>query len=333
MPELRKDYVTDTWVIFAPARSKRPTAPPAGRRFTDPDGCPFCEGHEHLTPPETFAIRSGAPNEPGWQVRCVPNLFPALEPHEAFERSSQALFDRVTGVGTHEVIVEATDHRAHLALLDEHQVRRVVLAYRQRYRDLSRDERFRYVLIFKNHGERAGATISHPHSQLIAMPIIPQRILEETSGARTPSPDGCGFCRVIAAEIEDGRRVIREDGAFLALSPYAARFPFEAWILPRRHAPAFETLDDDGCARFGRILRDVLARLYHVLNDPDLNFYIHTAPCRDTTDGFHWHVEITPRFAEIAGFERGTGMFINPVLPEDAASILRGDVEIAGPGR
>jgi UDPglucose--hexose-1-phosphate uridylyltransferase len=333
MPELRKDYITDTWVIFAPVRSQRPIAGTASRRTTDPESCPFCEGHEHLTPPETYALRDGPRDSPGWRVRCVPNRYPALEPIGPVDRSSEAMFGRVSGVGSHEVIVEAPDHGGHLGLMGDDQVGRVVRAYRERIRDLSGDPRTRYVLVFKNHGERAGASISHPHSQLIAMPIVPQRIVEEVEGARrhaSANPGGCGFCEVLEAELADGRRIIARDDAFVALSPFAARFPFETWIAPRAHAAAFESLDDAGSTRFARILKDVLARLYVVLNDPDLNFYIHTAPVGAPADSFHWHVEVTPRLAEIAGFERGTGMFINQVMPEDAAAILRGSVRAAG---
>ena len=334
MPELRKDYVTDTWVIFAPARSQRPGLGSNERRLTDRDACPFCEGHEHMTPPETYAVRSrGRPNAPGWLVRCVPNKFPALEPTGDVARTADTLYDRVSGVGTHEVIVETPKHDGNLAFLEHDQLVQIILAYRDRYLELSRDPRYRYVLIFKNHGERAGATLSHPHSQLIAMPIVPQRIQEELEAVRRhrrANSGACVFCRVVDTELRERRRVVIENPAFVAISPFAARFPFETWILPKDHVESFDGLDDAGSSSLAEILRDVLARLYHVLNDPDLNYYIHTAPAGSRQEGYHWHIEITPRLAEIAGFERGTGMFINQVMPEDAAAILRGDIRVDG---
>jgi UDPglucose--hexose-1-phosphate uridylyltransferase len=184
MPELRKDYVTNTWVIFAPARARRPGTAAEPRRTNNLDTCPFCEGHESQTPPEVFALRNaGGKDGPGWRVRCIPNLFPALEPGSLVDESSASLFARVSGVGQHEVIVETTDHRGHLGLMTEAEVADVVLAYRGRARTLAKQGAYRYVLIFKNHGERAGATLSHPHSQLIALPIVPQRIQEEMDSA------------------------------------------------------------------------------------------------------------------------------------------------------
>jgi len=334
MPEIRKDYVTNTWVIFAPARARRPGASSDPRRMNDREACPFCEGHEARTPPEVYALRDRGPKDgPGWRVRCIPNLYPALEPGPLVDESSAPLFARVSGVGQHEVIIETPEHRGHLGLMTDSQVSDVIRAYRDRARSLSKPGAYRYVLIFKNHGERAGASVSHPHSQLIALPIVPQRIREEMDSARAHREANrgvCVFCRIVSTEIAEGRRVVTQNRDFLAISPYAARFPFETWILPKIHRPAFEGLKDSDCVSFAGILRDSLGRLHQMLDDPDLNFYIHTAPAGTKDDEFHWHLEIAPRLAELAGFERGTGMFINQVMPEDAASILRGDVRLTG---
>src|SRR5947207_1896775 len=224
MPELRKDYVTDTWVVFSAARAQRPGAFRGGKSTTDPDKCPFCYGHEHMTPPEVLAYRKdGVPNGPGWWIRCVPNKYPALQVEGEVHRRVSQLFHSVNGVGAHEIIVETPEHEHHLSMQSEFQVQEIITAYKQRYLDLIRDKRFKYILIFKNHGERAGAS----------------------------------------------------------------------------------------------------------LDDPPFNYYIHTAPCDRKESKYHWHLEITPRLTETAGFERGTGFYINPVMPEDAAAILRERVKLS----
>lgn len=329
MPELRKDYATDTWVVFSATRGHRPTdfdAIPTSP--TKAETCPFCPGREGMTPPETLAFRrDGEPNGPDWWVRCVPNKFPALEAEGEVLRRVHQVFHRVSGVGVHEVIVETPEHDGHLPRLGPRQVEEVLEAYKQRYLDLTQDRRLKYVLIFKNHGAKAGASISHPHSQLIATPIIPRRILDELRGwvnHHDATGGACLFCDIVAEERQVGERVVAENDAFLALSPYAARFPFETWILPKEHEVSFAAFTDRERAPLARLLQDVLGRLDRALHDPPFNYYIHTAPCnaREGRD-FHWHIEITPRVTETAGFERGTGFYINPVMPEDAAARLR----------
>ena len=327
MPELRKDYVTDTWVVFSTVRGKRPQEAPAGARKTDPAKCPFCVGHEHMTPPEVLAYRKGGtPNGPGWWVRCIPNKYPALEVEGEVHRRVTQLFHSVNGVGAHEVIVETPEHEANLSELSDFQVQEVITAYKHRYLDLIKDKRFKYILIFKNHGEKAGASISHPHSQLIATPIVPRRIMEEVAAVERyyeATGGSCLYCEIVATELEEEKRVVSQNEKFVSISPYAARFPFETWILPRAHEMAFEDLTDDERTPFARMLKDVLGRMDRVLDDPPFNHYIHTAPCDRKESRYHWHLEITPRLTETAGFERGTGFYINPVMPEDAAQILR----------
>jgi len=330
MPELRKDYVTDTWVVFSTVRSKRPGDFRIHGKMTDPDRCPFCYGHEYMTPPEILAYRKeGPPNSSGWWIRCVPNAYPALQVEGEVHRRVTQLFHSVNGVGAHEVIIESPQHDAHLSGLSDFQMQEVVTAYKQRYLDLLRDKRLKYILIFKNHGERAGASISHPHSQLIATPIVPRRIMEEVNAVNRfneATGGSCIYCEIVETELEEERRIVAENDSFIALSPYAARFPFETWILPKVHEMAFEDLTDPERAPFARMVKDVLGRLHAVLEDPPFNYYIHTVPCDRKEIRYHWHLEITPRLTELAGFERGTGFYINPVMPEDAAAILRGRV-------
>ena len=330
MPEIRKDYATPTWVVFSAARSQRPGAFRNPKDATPKESCPFCEGHEAMTPPEVLAYRERGPADgPGWSIRCVPNKFPALERVGEVREHRDGPFVSVDGVGAHEIIVESPDHDGHLATLDDRQVERVLRAYRERYHDLAADRRVKHVQIFKNHGERAGASFSHPHSQIIAIPIVPLRILEEMEGMRAHAADRegeCLYCEILRRELASQRRVVAENGAFVALEPFAARFPFETWIIPKVHARAFEMLSDSDGGPFARILKDVLGRMYRLLDDPSFNYYIHTAPVRDVEGTYHWHLEITPHLTEIAGFERGTGFYINPVVPEDAASILKGEI-------
>jgi len=257
----------------------------------------------------------------------VPNLYPALQIEGAVNRRVNQLFHRVNGVGAHEVIIETPEHDAHLSTLSDFQVQEVITAYVHRYLDLIRDKRFKYILIFKNHGVRAGASLSHPHSQLIATPIVPGRIMEEVNAAQRyyESTGGtCIYCEIVETELEEEKRIVAENESFVALSPYAARFPFETWILPKAHEMAFEDITDAERAPLARMMKDVLGRLYQFLEDPPFNYFIHTAPCDRKETKYHWHLEITPRLTETAGFERGTGFYINPVMPEDAAAILRG---------
>ena len=226
--------------------------------------------------------------------------------------------------------IESSDHDGHLANLPDLQVEDVLRAYAERHRALAADRRVRYVQIFKNHGERAGASFSHPHSQVIAIPIVPLRILEEIEGIRAHGAEGdvgCLYCEILRRELEMERRIVVENESFVALEPFAARFPFETWILPKAHERAFDSVSDADRRVLARSLKDVLGRLYRALDDPSFNYYIHTAPVREREAAYHWHLEITPHLTEIAGFERGTGFYINPVVPEDAAAILRGEIQ------
>jgi len=222
VPEIRKDYATPTWVVFSAARSQRPGAFRNPKDATAKESCPFCEGHETMTPPEVLAYRDhGKPNGPGWSIRCVPNKFPALERVGEVREHRDGPFVSVDGVGAHEIVVESPDHDAHLGTLDDRQIEQVLRAYRERYHDLAADRRIKYVQIFKNHGERGGASYSHPHSQIIAIPIVPLRILEEAEGMRAHAEQRegeCLFCEILRRELGTGRRVVAENGAFVAWS-------------------------------------------------------------------------------------------------------------------
>jgi len=292
------------------------------------DHCPFCPGRESVTPPEVLAYRQGGgANGPGWDLRVVPNKFPALRVEGTLDREGEGMFDRMSGVGAHEVIIETTDHDKGFASMSELEIERVLSAFRDRVLDLKNDIRFRYILLFKNHGAAAGATLEHGHSQLIALPIVPDFVREEIEGARRHYHDKerCVFCDIVRQEIGAGRRLIHENADIVALAPYASRVPFEMWLLPRRHASRFEESPRHVFENLARMLKWVIARLDRALESPPYNLIVHSAPfSEDVAAFFHWHVELMPRIARPAGFEWGSGFYINPTSPEEAAEVLRG---------
>ena len=328
MPELRKDPVVGRWVIISTERAGRPTDFTAEAVRPAVGDCVFCAGHEDKTPPEILAGRApgGAPNGPGWSYRVVPNKFPALRIEGELEPAGEGLFDRMNGVGAHEVVIETPDHAASLATLSGDVVADVLLAFRERVLDLKKDPRFEYVLVFKNHGEAAGASLEHPHSQLIATPIIPIMVAEELHGSAQyyAMKERCVWCDIVRQERREGRRQILEANGFVVLAPFAPRLPFETWILPTRHRAAFEDSGVDELRGLAEVLGEFLRRLNRLLHDPPFNFMLHTAPLRDgQPESFHWHLEIIPKLTKVAGFEWGSGFFINPVPPEEAAEALR----------
>ena len=332
MPELRKDPVVGRWVIISTERARRPSdfvPAPAGRGAGG--SCAFCPGQEDRTPAEILALRpvESAPNSPGWTLRVIPNKFPALRIEGELEPSGEGLYDRMSGVGAHEVIIETPDHHQTLAGLGEARIAEVLGAYRERILDLEKDPRIQYVMVFKNHGEAAGASLEHPHSQLIATPIVPIMVEEELEGAERHFrlKKRCIWCDIIRQERRGGGRIILESDGFVALAPFAPRFPFETWILPAAHRAGFEETEATELRPLGRLLGEVLRRMGKVLGDPPYNYMLHSAPLRTAgLDHFHWHLEIIPKLTRVAGFEWGTGFFINPTPPEEAARYLRGEV-------
>ncbi len=328
MPELRKDPITGRWVIIATDRAKRPgdfareQVTLKGVRF-----CPFCPGAEHKTPPEVLAYRKeGRPNEGGWTLRVVPNKFPALRVEGELDRQGEGLYDRMNGVGAHEVIIETPDHVVSLADLPEKRVEDVFWAFRDRIVDLKKDHRLRYILLFKNHGEAAGASLEHTHSQLIALPVVPKRVQEEINGARRyfDFKERCIYCDIARQEEQSGARVVLETDHFLAVAPYAPRFPFETWVVPRLHSSHFEDTDIETMANLAWIFRSTLRKMEKVLEHPPYNTVIHTAPVQEAPMAhYHWHIELIPKLTKVAGFEWGTGFYINPTPPEEAAAFLR----------
>lgn len=331
MPELRKDPVVGRWVIISTERARRPNDFAPSPVKAKGGSCVFCEGNEAKTPGEVLAYRvgNGPANSPGWTLRVVPNKFPALRIEGELEPTGEGLYDKMNGIGAHEVIIETPDHQSTLASLDELAVADVFWAYRERLADLKKDPRFEYILIFKNHGEAAGASLEHSHSQLIATPIVPIMVAEElTSAAQYFSrKERCVWCDIIKQECQVGTRVVLEASGFMALAPFAPRFPFETWILPTAHRSAYEEISREEASSLARLVREFLARMNGLLLDPPFNFMLHTAPLRDPAlDYFHWHLELIPKLTRVAGFEWGSGFFINPTPPEEAVKYLKGEV-------
>jgi UDPglucose--hexose-1-phosphate uridylyltransferase len=330
MPELRKDPITGTWVIISEERKKRPKYYQivVDKDLSMPENCPFCPGNEAMTPPETYALRTGLsrPNGPGWDLRVVPNKFPALRIGGELRKSGEGFYDKISGIGAHEVIIETPQHPRDRADIDSTQIKNTLLAAKSRILDLKKDTRFKYIMVFKNFGPTAGATLSHSHTQLIALPVVPLRVQEEIEGARAhfALKERCIFCDIIQYESEADRRLLAENEHFIVLAPYAPRFSFELAIYPKKHNPAFENTTEAEMESLGTILSATLAKVARSLNHPDYNLIIHNAPCSNNVDEFyHWHIEFMPVLARVAGFEWGTGFYINPISPEESIQALK----------
>ena len=336
MPQLRKDPVLGRWVIIATERARRPSdfkAEPGeaalkGEPEPQEGPCPFCEGNEHMTPPEIIAFRDegSRPDGPGWRVRVVPNKYPALQIEGNLDKRGLGIYDQMHGIGAHEVVVETPEHLRSLTELTEDRTRDVIYAYRDRLSDLRGDPRMVCGMVFKNVGAAAGASLDHTHSQIIVTPIVPRTIKQEMEGCRQfyDYRGRCLFCDMVEQEAADRTRVVVESDKFLAFAPFAPRFPFETWLVPRRHSSHFEDIRDDQVPDMARTLHLVLEKMERLFGRLAYNYMIHTSPLpAERMEDYHWHVEIIPRLTRVAGFEWGTGFYINSVAPEAAAEFLR----------
>jgi UDPglucose--hexose-1-phosphate uridylyltransferase len=310
------------WVIIAPERAERPSAflRPAPER--DTGVCPFCPGNESMTPPEVLSRRSNGT----WSLRVVPNRYPALRTEIQLSRSGVGMFDSMAGVGAHEVVIETSDHRSTLADQPVEQIASVLRAWQERMVDLSRDVRLKSLVAFKNHGVPAGATLFHAHSQLIALPFVPEALHAEVRAAAKhfDEKERCIWCDIVAQETREKERIVLESDAAVVLSPWAARSPFELWVLPREHRSSFESATEQELRAVADSLRTVLRKIDVALEKPAFNLFLHTMPLREPhNDFYHWHLELKPVLTQQAGFEWATGCFVNPTAPEEAASFLR----------
>jgi len=326
--ELRKDPLSQRWVIIAADRAKRPTDFEIEAEAPPPAFDPFAPGNEDKTPNEIAAYRGpgSAPNKPGWRVRVVPNKFPALQIEGSLNKRGEGIYDRMQGIGAHEVIIDAPQTVRSFTALSDEQVQEMIWMYRDRLVDLRRDKRLKYGMVFKNVGAPAGATVFHSHSQLIVTPIVPFDVQEKLDSCRRffEYRGRCLICDMVAQELEQKSRLVIDSGMFLAFQPFAPRTPFETFIVPKTHESHFEAIQQQGCEELAFILRRAVARIEKGLGKVSYNYMLYTSPFDSgPAPHFHWHIEIVPRLTRQAGFEWGTGFHINPVPPEEAAAFLR----------
>lgn len=340
MAELRQNIVYKQWVIIAKERAKRPEEliEKEGKRLTHElpeydEKCPFCKGNEEKFPhkeslriPYVCYLNTEA-SKSFWQVRVIKNKYPALsETVELVWDTEHPIFRKLSGYGIHEVIIEHPKHNTTLALMAIDEVFYVLKAFKERYMELRENSKIEYIIIFKNHGPRAGASLPHTHSQLLALPIVPKDVMARINEAFKYHEEhgGCIFCKLISEEIEKQERIVAETSNFVAFVLYAATTPFHMWILPKKHSSSFANTTDEELLELAGILREVLAKIYYGLNDPDYNMIIRTSPITyEINPFFHWYITIVPRLTRTAGFELGSGMFINPSIPEEDAKYLR----------
>jgi UDPglucose--hexose-1-phosphate uridylyltransferase len=340
MPELRRNPISKDWVIIAPERSKRPDQfkhaavqdKPVEKGAEEVAACPFCPGNEAMSGEAVltyYQTGSGESRQSKWSLRVVPNKFPALVHGGETSRISEGmrdLFIKMNGVGHHEVVIEHPEHFQTIATMSREAVDGIISSYIERYQKLIEDPCVQLITIFRNNGPRAGTSLRHPHSQIIASPIIPMHIRHvlEEAVRYFDTMGRCIYCTIIDQEREAQKRVISETEHFIALAPFASRSPFETWILPKRHRASFAKISDGERKDLAGVLLDILCRLYHGLGNPDYNYMIHSAPYHeDPADHYHWHLQILPKLYQVAGFELGSGIYLNATSPEDNARFLR----------
>jgi len=329
MSEIRQDPTTEEWVIMAKERAKRPHD--FVRQQTRPElppfspSCPFCPGNETKTPPEVLSYQGEKAQ--GWRVRAFANQFAALTPKgSTVRREEECFFLDMDGTGVHEVIVETPVHNELLALMEDSGVEDVLRAYQERHNAFCRMPFAKLVIIFKNQGPSAGTSLEHPHSQLVATPVVPKhiRMKYEVAIRHYDNTGRCLYSDLVDHELKTGKRVVMETEKFVAFHPFASHQPFETWIVPKIHQACFGNASAEDLANLAHVLRIILLKLYRGLNNPDFNYVIDTAPVGDENKNYYlWHLRIIPRFTEVAGFEIGSGININTAWPEETAQFMR----------
>jgi len=326
MPELRKDPILKRWVIISTDKVKEPQDFNNIKEAPRSVFCPFCPGNEEKTDNEIIAYRDTPPNTPGWSLRVIPNKFPVLQVEGKIEHRGKGMYDLKNGVGAHEVVIEMPAHDVNTSSLPVENIENVIKAYHDRISDLKMDSRFEYVVIFKNHGIAAGSSVEHSHSQIVALPVVPKKIHEELEGAKAyyTFKERCVYCDIIDEETDSGLRIISDNKYFLVFAPYASRFPFETWIIPKAHNSRFEHITPEEIKSLASTLKNTLLRIDMTLDNPAYSYAIHTCPFKEGDDRvYHWHIKIMPKLTKVSAFEWGTGFYINPTPPENAARILR----------
>ncbi len=330
MSELRQDPTTREWVIIAPERAKRPkqTAKtrPAVKLPAWDATCPFCTGNESQTPEEVFRLPATSQG-PDWDVRVVPNRFAALMPDGDTTRHRDGhFFHKMNGFGVHEVIIENPAHNASMALMTCEHLEKVLITYQERYNDLKKNRQLKFITIFKNHGWASGTSLVHPHSQLVGTPIMAPHYHRKFDVAHDYNADtgSCLYCDLLTQELSEDKRVITRTDQFTVFHPFASRVPFETWIMPNEHSASFGLFPLVHFSELARTLKDTLFCLYQELDDPAFNLMVDTSTTQDEEDPYyHWHIRIVPRITTIAGFEMGSGIYVNTALPEKTANEMR----------
>ena len=331
MPELRKDPILGRWVIIASERTQRLYERKKKGITPSEKNCPFCKGRERAETEEIFSLKD---QEGNWKVKVVPSKTPFLKTSSDLWNKGKGPYDLINAVGSHEIVIESPDHIGNMADLSQERIGDVFLTYCSRMSELQKNEQIKYVLAFKNYGvEAGGGKINHSRSQLIATPVNLKRVKEELEGAKFyyDYRERCIFCDIIQQELEQKERIVLDEDGFVALVPFAPRFPFEVWVLPKEHSPDFCMAGQGDAGSLASVIKKVLLKIKVLLDDPAYNYVVHTAPFRRKHAGYwstieedyHWHIEITPRLTQVAGFEWGTGFYICPVGPEEGAKALR----------
>lgn len=329
MSEIRRDPIVGRWVIVDTDHPNKPEDFEYEQYIPRGGVCPFCYGNESMTPPEINAFRNPntSPNTPGWQVRVVPNKFPALQIEGDLDRRGVGMYDMSNGIGAHEVLIESPYHDKDISDLLEQEVESILSMSCLRAKDLIKDSRFKYIMLFRNYGQAAGASLEHPHTQIVALPMVPKNVMEEIRGSQHyfEYRERCIFCDIIRQELQEKERVIIENKYFLSFCPFVSRFPFEIWIIPKRHGAYFCHMPQEEIPALASILKATIARIKKVFVNLSYNFIIHSSPING--DGgieyYHWHIEFMPKLMRVAGFEWGTGFYIDPTPPELAVEYLK----------
>jgi UDPglucose--hexose-1-phosphate uridylyltransferase len=329
LTEFRKDITTNEWVIMARERVKRPIDFEISKNKKIVknyiDDCPFCLGNERLTPPAIKIYKDNSKSSI-WKIRVIPNMFPAVSSEEGLESNLiNNYFETISGYGFHKVIIESPFHDVTFTSMDYSELKSIIYSYRDMYKILSKKP-VKYIMIFKNHGASAGASIDHIHSQIIAIPIISEHLKRKFEIASNcfNRLNICIYCSMIKKELELEKRIIFKNDGFVAFHPYASLYPFEVWILPRYHKASFGNIEDVEVEEFAKILQEVLSKIDRALGQPDFNYFIETAPIdKEISNYLHWYLRIIPRIWNIGGFELGSGIYINTHIPEITAEYLR----------
>ncbi len=330
MAELRRDPIVGRWVIVDTDHLGSPNDFQYEQHIPKGGVCPFCYGSESMTPPEIECFREPgtASNTPGWQVRVVANKFPALQIEGDLDRRPLGLYDMSNGIGAHEVVIESPYHAKDIPDLLPQEIESYIRMCCRRAIDLAKDKRFKYLMFFRNYGSAAGASLEHAHTQIVALPMVPKNVVEEITGAKSyfDYRERCIFCDIIRQEVQEKERIVLENKFFLSFCPFVSRFSFEIWIIPKKHSGYFRSMSDDEIKALAVILKETIAKVKNIFPNLSYNYILHIAPINGDTDVeyYHWHIEFMPKLTQVAGFEWGTGFYIDPIAPELAAKHLKG---------